>query len=214
MRMKKEMLVSAGLLLAGVGATAQNYFGVTGGYNLTHHHAPDDYYFEYENKSGFNAGIAYEHRFKNSGNNYLFLDASVLYSLEQYSCTQKDKTINLNDMVFASGGDDSGLEMKYLKVPVGVGYNFQLAEKFGLAPKVYGILDVDVHKHPGAKDNKYCTDPYFAFGGGANLNIGERFQIGMGYDWNLARYISPRYLESKNWTGNFHTNLTYYLFSK
>ncbi len=201
--MKNKLLIAVGLSLASVCASAQNYFGVTGGCNLSHL-SKQDILFDFYSKIGFNVGVAYEHRFKNSGNSYPFVDASILYSLEQYSFAYKDRTIDPYDMVLYYGGYEPIVKEKYLKVPVGVGFNFQLAEKFGLAPKVYGILDATI--------DRFGMDPIFAFGGGMNLNIGEQFQIGIGYDLNHS--FSWSCVSGKDWIGNFHANLTYYIFSK
>lgn len=202
--MKSKFLIVFGLLLANVCASAQNYFGVTGGCNLSRIHDKDFFDVDYYSKIGFNVGVAYEHRFRNSGNNYPFIDASILYSLEQYSFAYKDRSIDPYDMVLTSGGYEPIVKEKYLKVPVGVGFNFQLAEKFGLAPKVYGILDATI--------DRFGMDPIFAFGGGMNLNVGESFQIGIGYDLNHS--FSRSCESGKDWIGNFHANLTYYIFSK
>ena len=198
------MLVVAGLMLAGVCASARNYFGVTGGCNLSHIHDKGFFDVDYYSKIGFNVGVAYEHRFRNSGNNYPFIDASILYSLEQYSFAYKDRTIDPYDIVLTSGGFEPIVKEKYLKVPVGVGLNFQLAEKFGLAQKDYGILDATI--------DRFGMDPIFAFGGGMNFNIGESVQIGIGYDLNHS--FSRSCESGKDWIGNFHANLTYYIFSK
>ena len=202
--MKSKFLIVFCLLLANVCASAQNYFGVTGGCNLSHIHDKDFFDVDYYSKIGFNVGVAYEHRFKNSGNNYPFIDASILYSLEQYSFAYKDRKIDPYDIVLYYGGYEPIVKEKYLKVPVGVGFNFQLAEKFGLAPKVYGILDAII--------DRFGMDPIFAFGGGMNLNVGESFQIGIGYDLNHS--FSRSCESGKDWIGNFHANLTYYIFSK
>ena len=201
--MKNKILIAVGLLLASVCASAQNYFGVTGGCNLSHL-SKQDVLFDFYSKIGFNVGVAYEHRFKNSGNSYPFVDASILYSLEQYSFAYKDRTIDPYDMVLYYGGYEPIVKEKYLKVPVGVGFNFQLAEKFGLAPKVYGILDATI--------DRFGMDPIFAFGGGMNFNIGESVQIGIGYDLNHS--FAWTCASFKEWIGNFHANLTYYIFSK
>ena len=93
----KKMLVVAGLMLAGVCASAQNYFGVTGGYNLSNHFISEwnltsidpiegGVSYDYYCKSGFNAGLSFEHRFapKSNGGNW-FLGVSALYSLEGYN---------------------------------------------------------------------------------------------------------------------------------
>ncbi|MBP5526749.1 MAG: outer membrane beta-barrel protein [Paludibacteraceae bacterium] len=211
--MKSKFLIVAGLLLAGVCASAQNYFGVTGGYNLStlkmEELTGDPYGVKTEHspRSGFNAGIAYEHRFTGSDKGNLFIGANVLYSLEGYHYKTTIPT-GVSDIVLKSGSDavyEDNVDFKYLKVPVSFGYNFKLSDNFGLAPKVFGILESQldiVHD-----DVNPVFD--FAFGAGVNLNIGERLSIGLGYDWNLENDFEPniRY-------GNAHANVTYYIFSK
>ena len=67
--MKGKFLITTGLALASVCSSAQNYFGVTGGYNLSTFKMDKqrlgipDGVVENSPKSGFNAGIAYEYRF-------------------------------------------------------------------------------------------------------------------------------------------------------
>ena len=211
--MKSKFLIVAGLLLAGVCASAQNYFGVTGGYNLStlkmEELTGDPYGVKTEHspRSGFNAGIAYEHRFTGSDKGNLFIGANVLYSLEGYHYKTTIPT-GVSDIVLKSGSDavyEDNVDFKYLKVPVSFGYNFKLSDNFGLAPKVFGILESQldiVHD-----DVNPVFD--FAFGAGVNLNIGERLSIGLGYDWNLENDFEPniRY-------GNAHANVSYYIFSK
>ena len=208
----KKMLIVAGLMLASVCASAQNYFGVTGGYNLStlkmEELTGDPYGVKTEHspRSGFNAGIAYEHRFTGSDKGNLFIGANVLYSLEGYHYKTTIPT-GVSDIVLKSGSDavyEDNVDFKYLKVPVSFGYNFKLSDNFGLAPKVFGILESQldiVHD-----DVNPVFD--FAFGAGVNLNIGERLSIGLGYDWNLENDFEPniRY-------GNAHANVSYYIFS-
>lgn len=209
--MKKNLIV-AGLMLAGVCASAQNYFGVTGGYNLStlkmEELTGDPYGVKTEHspRSGFNAGIAYEHRFTGSDKGNLFIGANVLYSLEGYHYKTTIPT-GVSDIVLKSGSDavyEDNVDFKYLKLPVSFGYNFKLSDNFGLAPKVFGILESQldiVHD-----DVNPVFD--FAFGAGVNLNIGERLSIGLGYDWNIENDFEPniRY-------GNAHANVSYYIFS-
>ena len=209
--MKKKLIV-AGLMLAGVCASAQNYFGVTGGYNLStlkmEELTGDPYGVKTEHspRSGFNAGIAYEHRFTGSDKGNLFIGANVLYSLEGYHYKTTIPT-GVSDIVLKSGSDavyEDNVDFKYLKLPVSFGYNFKLSDNFGLAPKVFGILESQldiVHD-----DVNPVFD--FAFGAGVNLNIGERLSIGLGYDWNIENDFEPniRY-------GNAHANVSYYIFS-
>lgn len=209
----KKILIVAGLMLAGVCASAQNYFGVTGGYNLStlkmEELTGDPYGVKTEHspRSGFNAGIAYEHRFTGSDKGNLFIGANVLYSLEGYHYKTTIPT-GVSDIVLKSGSDavyEDNVDFKYLKLPVSFGYNFKLSDNFGLAPKVFGILESQldiVHD-----DVNPVFD--FAFGAGVNLNIGERLSIGLGYDWNLESDFEPniRY-------GNAHANVSYYIFSK
>ena len=209
--MKKKLIV-AGLMLAGVCASAQNYFGVTGGYNLSTLKmeeltgAPYGVKTEHSPRSGFNAGIAYEHRFTGSDKGNLFIGANVLYSLEGYHYKTTIPT-GVSDIVLKSGSDavyEDNVDFKYLKLPVSFGYNFKLSDNFGLAPKVFGILESQldiVHD-----DVNPVFD--FAFGAGVNLNIGERLSIGLGYDWNIENDFEPniRY-------GNAHANVSYYIFS-
>jgi opacity protein-like surface antigen len=208
----KKILIVAGLMLAGVCASAQNYFGVTGGYNLStlkmEELTGDPYGVKTEHspRSGFNAGIAYEHRFTGSDKGNLFIGANVLYSLEGYHYKTTIPT-GVSDIVLKSGSDavyEDNVDFKYLKLPVSFGYNFKLSDNFGLAPKVFGILESQldiVHD-----DVNPVFD--FAFGAGVNLNIGERLSIGLGYDWNLESDFEPniRY-------GNAHANVSYYIFS-
>ena len=200
-------------MLAGVCASAQNYFGVTGGYNLStlkmEELTGDPYGVKTEHspRSGFNAGIAYEHRFTGSDKGNLFIGANVLYSLEGYHYKTTIPT-GVSDIVLKSGSDavyEDNVDFKYLKLPVSFGYNFKLSDNFGLAPKVFGILESQldiVHD-----DVNPVFD--FAFGAGVNLNIGERLSIGLGYDWNIENDFEPniRY-------GNAHANVSYYIFSK
>jgi opacity protein-like surface antigen len=209
----KKLLIVAGLMLAGVCASAQNYFGVTGGYNLStlkmEELTGDPYGVKTEHspRSGFNAGIAYEHRFTGSDKGNLFIGANVLYSLEGYHYKTTIPT-GVSDIVLKSGSDavyEDNVDFKYLKLPVSFGYNFKLSDNFGLAPKVFGILESQldiVHD-----DVNPVFD--FAFGAGVNLNIGERLSIGLGYDWNIENDFEPniRY-------GNAHANVSYYIFSK
>ena len=209
----KKILIVAGLMLAGVCASAQNYFGVTGGYNLStlkmEELTGDPYGVKTEHspRSGFNAGIAYEHRFTGSDKGNLFIGANVLYSLEGYHYKTTIPT-GVSDIVLKSGSDavyEDNVDFKYLKLPVSFGYNFKLSDNFGLAPKVFGILESQldiVHD-----DVNPVFD--FAFGAGVNLNIGERLSIGLGYDWNIENDFEPniRY-------GNAHANVSYYIFSK
>ena len=208
----KKILIVAGLMLAGVCASAQNYFGVTGGYNLStlkmEELTGDPYGVKTEHspRSGFNAGIAYEHRFTGSDKGNLFIGANVLYSLEGYHYKTTIPT-GVSDIVLKSGSDavyEDNVDFKYLKLPVSFGYNFKLSDNFGLAPKVFGILESQldiVHD-----DVNPVFD--FAFGAGVNLNIGERLSIGLGYDWNIENDFEPniRY-------GNAHANVSYYIFS-
>lgn len=208
----KKLLIVAGLMLAGVCASAQNYFGVTGGYNLStlkmEELTGDPYGVKTEHspRSGFNAGIAYEHRFTGSDKGNLFIGANVLYSLEGYHYKTTIPT-GVSDIVLKSGSDavyEDNVDFKYLKLPVSFGYNFKLSDNFGLAPKVFGILESQldiVHD-----DVNPVFD--FAFGAGVNLNIGERLSIGLGYDWNIENDFEPniRY-------GNAHANVSYYIFS-
>ena len=208
----KKILIVAGLMLAGVCASAQNYFGVTGGYNLStlkmEELTGDPYGVKTEHspRSGFNAGIAYEHRFTGSDKGNLFIGANVLYSLEGYHYKTTIPT-GVSDIVLKSGSDavyEDNVDFKYLKLPVSFGYNFKLSDNFGLAPKVFGILESQldiVHD-----DVNPVFD--FAFGAGVNLNIGERLSIGLGYDWILESDFEPniRY-------GNAHANVSYYIFS-
>ncbi|MBQ0156917.1 MAG: outer membrane beta-barrel protein [Bacteroidales bacterium] len=214
--MKNKLFVVAGLMMACMGASAQNYFGVTAGYNLSNRSFDEEFQsdaVEYSYRSGFNAGIAYEHRFNASENkNYMFLDASFLYSLQgfHYKYDIGKEIFNAyekGDYEVAPTGKepvyDENVDIKYLKLPVSFGYNFQLGEKFGLAPKVFGILKTRVDMSHGSIGAKYVE---FAFGAGANLNIGEKFQVGLGYDWD------PSYRDMVD--GNAHVNLTYYIFSK
>ena len=209
----KKLLIVAGLMLAGVCASAQNYFGVTGGYNLStlkmEELTGDPYGVKTEHspRSGFNAGIAYEHRFTGSDKGNLFIGANVLYSLEGYHYKTTIPT-GVSDIVLKSGSDavyEDNVDFKYLKLTVSFGYNFKLSDNFGLAPKVFGILESQldiVHD-----DVNPVFD--FAFGAGVNLNIGERLSIGLGYDWNIENDFEPniRY-------GNAHANVSYYIFSK
>lgn len=90
-------------------------------------------------------------------------------------------------------------------MPVSFGYNIKLGDNFGLAPKMYGILKSQLGL------DEYSTEPTvdFAFGAGANLNIGDRFSIGLGYEWNPDTRCEPS--TSYN---NAHANVTYYIFSK
>lgn len=203
--MKSKFLIVFGLLLASVGVFAQNYFGVTGGYNLSNIRNADTPYVEYHPQSGFNVGVAYEHRFSTNGKGYPFLDASILYSLERYKGTPL--VDNYYDLVFSAGSSPSFDEgSKFLKIPVSFGYNFQLTDKFGIAPKIFGIFDADMSDPPSSG-----SDKFFAFGGGANFNIGERFSIGVGYDFRRDIYgFADEYILFDN----YHANLTYYIFSK
>ena len=203
----KKMLVVAGLMLAGVCASAQNYFGVTGGYNLSNHFISEwnltsidpiegGVSYDYYCKSGFNAGLSFEHRFapKSNGGNW-FLGVSALYSLEGYNIR--------SEIAFADGyvkEYDTDCDIKLLKFPVSFGFNFKVNEKVGFAPKVYGIFARNV----GAQFS-FEKLSRFSYGGGANINIGERSSIGVGYDW----YVS----EKNIWNGNAHVNFTYYIFS-
>ncbi len=203
--MKNKLLIAVGLSLASVCASAQNYFGVTGGYNLstiTERSGVVPGWREYSPKSGFNVGIAYEHRFAGSDKGNMFLGANILYSLEGYKF--KEVVPVGPDIVFVNANTidyDGKIDIKLLKIPVSFGYNFQLTEKFGIAPKIFVIYDFE----PSYKDS------YFAFGGGANFNIGERFSIGIGYDMRSG-YNGPN--GNRVWFDNFHANLTYYIFSK
>ena len=202
--MKNKILIAIGLLLVSVCASAQNYFGVTGGYNLstmTERSGVEPGWREYSPKSGFNVGIAYEHRFAGSDKGNMFLGANILYSLEGYKF--KEVVPVGPDIVFVNANTidyDGKIDIKLLKIPVSFGYNFQLAEKFGIAPKIFVIYDFE----PSYKDS------YFAFGGGANFNIGERFSIGIGYDMKSGYHGSF----DCGWYDNCHANLTYYIFSK
>ena len=89
-----------------------------------------------------------------------------------------------------------------MKVPVSFGYNFKLSDNFGLAPKVFGILESQLGVD---HDPEYNPLFDFAFGAGVNLNIGERLSIGLGYDWNPEDFDSH--------LGNAHANVSYYIFS-
>jgi opacity protein-like surface antigen len=209
--MKSRFLIATGLMLASVCASAQNYFGVTGGYNLSTMKIEESTGIEVVNtehspRSGFNAGIAYEHRFDGSDKGNLFLGASLLYSLEGYHYKTTLPTGN-SDIKFSDVDlitYDKNFDIKYLKLPVSFGYNFKLSDNFGLAPKVFGILESQldiVHD-----DVNPVFD--FAFGAGVNLNIGERLSIGLGYDWNPETNFVPTVLY-----GNAHANVSYYIFS-
>ena len=204
--MKSRFLIATGLMLASVCASAQNYFGVTGGYNLsTLKMDLTGSLMEISPRSGFNAGIAYEYRFCGSDKGNLFVGAKALYSLEgyHYNLTIPVETTVSPDIEVADKPIeyDENFDVKYLKVPVSFGYNFKLSDNFGLAPKVLGILEsrLDVDHD----DANPVID--FAFGAGVNLNIGERFSIGLGYDWNPTEF--------NNVWGNAHANVSYYIFS-
>ena len=208
----KKLLIVAGLMLAGVCASAQNYFGVTGGYNLStlkmEELTGDPYGVKTEHspRSGFNAGIAYEHRFTGSDKGNLFIGANVLYSLEGYHYKTTIPT-GVSDIVLKSGSDavyEDNVDFKYLKLPVSFGYNFKLSDNFGLAPKVFGILESQV----GVEHSDVNPVFDFAFGAGVNLNIGERLSIGLGYDWNPETDFDPTVVY-----GNAHANVSYYIFS-
>lgn len=222
--MKIKMLVSAGLMLASAVATAENLFGVTGGYNLSTRFDNLEYesgsgYFEYKCKSGFNAGLAYEHRFTSSEKGNLFLDAQLLYSLEGYRLKAEFSSddIVLSGSVSASSdaslnatGEivkiDEYINWRYIKVPVGFGYNFKLGEKFGLAPKVAAIFKCELRDHMG----NGAPFANFAFGGGAKLNIGERISVDLGYDWMPESFGG----DHKCVLGTAHANFTYYFIAK
>lgn len=224
--MKGKMLLVAGLALAGIDASAQNYFGVTGGYNLSTLMSEEledvewGVKSEYTPKSGFNAGIAYEHRFTGSDKGNLFIGANLLYSLEGYKYkTTIPTNVSLSSTIdpaevgapsFEQNGSEAyegTVDIKYLKVPVSFGYNFKLSENLGLAPKIFGIFETQV----GAEDWSTRSRHFdFAFGAGANLNIGERLSIGLGYDWNP----DGRYSGSVPVYGNAHVNVSYFILSK
>jgi len=203
--MKSKFLITTGLVLASVCASAQNYFGVTGGYNLSAKNMDEDFEFtEYSSKSGFNAGIAYEYRFSGTDKGNLFIGANVLYSLEGFHIKRSAPAgSNDPDMVRISAIEsEENFDIKYLKVPVSFGYNFKLSVNFGLAPKVFGILESQLGVD---HDPEYNPLFDFAFGAGVNLNIGERLSIGLGYDWNPEDFDSH--------LGNAHANVSYYIFS-
>ncbi len=210
----KKMLIAVGLMLASVCASAQNYFGVTGGYNLStlkmEESTGDPYGVKTEHspRSGFNAGIAYEHRFDGSDKGNLFLGANVLYSLEGYHYKTTIPTGG-SDIKLKSGSApvvyEDDVDIKNLKVPVSFGYNFKLSDNFGLAPKVFGILESQLDVDHNETNQVFD----FAFGAGLNLNIGERLSIGLGYDWNPETDFEPTIVY-----GNAHANVTYYIFSK
>ena len=203
--MKSKFLITTGLVLASVCASAQNYFGVTGGYNLSAKNMDEDFEFtEYSSRSGFNAGIAYEYRFSGTDKGNMFIGANVLYSLEGFHIKRSAPAgSNDPDMVSISAIEsEEDFDIKYLKVPVGFGYNFKLSDNFGLAPKVFGILESQLGVD---HDPEYNPLFDFAFGAGVNLNIGERLSIGLGYDWN------PEDFDSR--LGNAHANVSYYIFS-
>ena len=198
--MKNKLLFIAGMMLASVCASAQNYFGVTGGYNLsTWKIDVAGHPMDITPRSGFNAGIAYEYRFSGSDMGNLFIGANVLYSLEGYHYKMTLPTVGGIPIEY-----DENVDIKYLKVPVSFGYNFKLSDNFGLAPKVFGVLEsqLDVEHND--------TNPLFdfAFGAGVNLNIGERLSIGLGYDWNPETDFVPTALYC-----NAHANVSYYIFS-
>ena len=211
--MKSKFLITTGLVLAGVCASAQSYFGVTGGYNLStlkmEELTGDPYGVktEYSPRSGFNAGIAYEYRFSGSDKGNLFIGANVLYSLEGYHYKTTIPTGG-SDIELKSGlapyVAEGDVDIKNLKVPVSFGYNFKLSDNFGLAPKVFGILEsqLDVDHN----DTNPALD--FAFGAGVNLNIGEKLSIGLGYDWNPEDNFVPKIRYC-----NAHANVSYYIFS-
>lgn len=203
--MKRILLVSIGTILASVCASAGNYFGVTGGYNLSNYYSPS---YEgrpnYEARSGFDLGVAYEHRFnaRENGNNW-YLDAGLRYSLQRYRCyyfmSDHKSSYSGSDLV-ACGPQEFDVVEKFttLKLPVGVGYNFKLNEKLGLGPKAYGTFVYEVGDYHGL----YC-----GFGGGAKLNIGERISIEAGYD--VTRKLSFDY-----YFGAAYANFTYYFLAK
>ena len=152
--MKSKLLITTGLVLASVCASAQSYFGVTGGYNLSTlrmENTEDDPYgvkTEYSPRSGFNAGIAYEYRFSGSDKGNLFIGANVLYSLEGYHYKTTIPTGG-SDIELKSGlapyVAEGDVDIKNLKVPVSFGYNFKLSDNFGLAPKVLRIYCRSLH---------------------------------------------------------------------
>ena len=203
--MKNKILIAVGLLLSCVCASAQSYFGVTGGYNLSTKNVDEKFeYTEYSSKSGFNAGIAYEYRFSGSDKGNMFIGANVLYSLEGFHIKTSVPAGSYDpDMVLMSSFEsEEDVDIKYLKVPVSFGYNFKLSDNFGLAPKVFGILESQLGVD---HDPEYNPVFDFAFGAGVNLNIGERLSIGLGYDWNPEDFDSH--------LGNAHANVSYYIFS-
>ena len=208
--MKNKILIAIGLLLSCVCASAQSYFGVTGGYNLSTFKIDElrlgvpEGVIENTPKSGFNAGIAYEYRFTGSDKGNLFIGANVLYSLEGYhhkALVPADMSLAPDLVTIEPIESEEDVDIKYLKVPVSFGYNFKLSDNFGLAPKVFGILEsqLDVDHN----DANPVID--FAFGAGVNLNIGERLSIGLGYDWNPEDFDCV--------LGNAHANVSYYIFS-
>lgn len=208
--MKNKLFVLAGLMMTCMGTQAQNYFGLTAGYNLSSRHVSSvPAYFvgvDYGPRSGFNAGIAYEHRFaaKTNGGNW-FIDADLLFSLERvHSQSWGFMDPHEYNVSIEVEPWDEVYDTKYLKLPVGTGFNFKCTDKFGFAPKVFVILEKEL------EDHKVGTEKVFdvAYGGGVNLNIGDRTQIGLGYDWNNFGQGTGA------WSGNAHANFTYYIFSK
>ena len=208
--MKGKFLITTGLVLASVCTSAQNYFGVTGGYNLSTFKMDKqrlgipDGVVENSPKSGFNAGIAYEYRFTGSDKGNLFIGANVLYSLEGYhhkALVPAGMSVYPDIVSVEPIESEEDVDIKYLKVPVSFGYNFKLSDNFGLAPKVFGILESQV----GVEHSDANPVFDFAFGAGVNLNIGERLSIGLGYDWNPDDFDC--------YFGNAHANVSYYIFS-
>lgn len=207
--MKNKLFVLAGLMLAGA-ASAQNHIGLTAGYNLSSRFCTSTPAYslgiEYGPKSGFNAGVAYEHRFaKQANEGNWFIDADLLFSLEGFH-SKSWGFLDPHEYNVAVEVEpwDEYYDIKYLKLPFGAGYNFKCTDKFGFAPKVYCVLEKELNVNKVSRDGVLDV----AYGAGVNLNIGERAQIGLGYDWNSFGKGSGLC------STNAHANFTYYLFSK
>ncbi|MBO4333383.1 MAG: outer membrane beta-barrel protein [Paludibacteraceae bacterium] len=198
--MKKHVLLVAGCLLVSATTFAENRFGVTAGANINYNSS----YETFKTSPGFEAGLAWEHSFGSTEKGHPFFNVGLLYSLRnsKYEESVPGGRIPGTSVNYPSTTRTYSYHDSYLVLPISAGYNFQLSEKFGLAPKT------------GISANKNIKEKEFGFGAelGVNLNIGKKFQVGLSHEWTIANHYEFGGWETKDLCNLVHANLTYYIF--
>lgn len=195
----KKILVLFALLavtLTGVQAQSNLRWGVTGGLNVSHF-SPDGF----ENKAGFHLGAKAELGFPDALDG-LYMD----FGLAHLEGLKVD-------------GDEGEVKFTpyYLEIPVHVGYKFPVSSKCTLFANAGPYLSIGMFgkSKVEVKDETEKTDFFgndgadrFDFGLGlkAGVELNQKYQISLGYDWGLIDIEDD--LDSKN--GNMMLSLTYF----